>query len=85
MVATTVSIFLGVYLTIICILSLVLNFIVLYVLYKGKFIFSGHNPIYILVFATICGNVLMCLIYGIYFGPSCISQVCDIENNSTIG
>ncbi|KAE9547204.1 hypothetical protein FO519_009584 [Halicephalobus sp. NKZ332] len=55
-----------------CTICCVENWVV--VLVKGKFLYSTHNSIYILAFASICGNIIYVIIYTFYFGPSCIFQ-----------
>ncbi|KAE9547203.1 hypothetical protein FO519_009583, partial [Halicephalobus sp. NKZ332] len=41
---------------------------------KGKFLSGGNNPIYMLAFANICGNLIQVTIYAFYFGPICMMQ-----------
>ena len=84
MAATVFSVILGSYLSIICIVTLILNVAVLYVLYKGKFLTSTYNPIYLFAFANICGSVLTQALFGFYLGPSCMLQVGVLINENSI-
>ena len=70
-----VSILCGGLITLSGFVGFVLNVSVIYVLYRGGFLKSTHNSVYILALCNILGNTIQLFVSFAYLGPTSIMQV----------